>query len=860
MKIYRWLIKLYPAGFREEYGAAVERQLQDEYRDSRGGVRFWLRAFADLAVSIPAQIAREMRQDLGYAARVYRRRLLPTTLAFAALALAIGAATGIFSVVNALLIRSLPFRDPGRLVEVQNPPVEPDKGRAAFYEWRDHSASLSDAAALLSADLNLSAGRGSAHVNGIQTSSNFFSLVGVEPQLGRAFAPDEDAEGRLLVAVISNALWQEMFGADPRALGTTVGLNGAPATIIGIAPPGFDFPTPRLMSPTAVWTPTAFDRKRLPGRLAFTMEPIGRLKPGIDLKQANAIMRAQAPPRSGSYILINPSTGKPDPNYGPGLVSIREQLAGPIRESSLVLMGIVVFVLLIACANVAHLLLSRVTERSRELAIRASLGASRARLVQQLMTESVALTAAAAAAGIAVAHWAARLATAAQPPQFSAQKYAVVDWRVLGFAAGVALLTGLLFGVLPAWLIGRVHPARYPLRSRAPSHGAGLRRVRTGLIALQAAITVVLVAGSVSMGRSFLKLLGTDLGFRTDRIVTMNVSLTGSRHEPAHTEREYFREALSRLRAVPGVESAGAVRNLPLTFGAAMQVGVSLDGGRRIGVTAVAATPDYFRTIGLDRVEGREFTALDGRQGEPVGIVDEALARKLGAPSGILGRKLRWGNREFAIAGVVKSARFNGPAQPGWEHFYYPVEADSGGLSWFLTFVARVRGRPEAYLAACRNAVQRIDPQVAVYDVKTFDQRLRDNLLRPRFYTTGILFFGVFSLLLAITGVYGVAAHSVAQRTHEIGVRIAVGASPAGLRLKLLREGLLPVAAGMAAGVAGAAALGQFLRHLMRSAEPVGAWTCAAGALLLAASAAMAVWNATRRVARMDPMAALRTE
>ena len=855
-RVYRLLLKLYPARFREEYQTPLERQFWDEYREVRGSrarTLFWLRALRDLATSIPAEILHELQQDLRYAARIYRRRSFATVLAFTALTLAIGATTGIFSVLNALLLRSLPFRDPERLVELQGSPVRGAKSRSAFYDWRDRSPYLKDAAAYSLAEMNLSLSHESVHVIVAQTSSNFFAMLGAEPALGRAFAADEDVEGRAAVAVIGHGLWQQFFGGDPRVLGTTIRLNGALVTVIGVAPPGFDYPGIIYPHKTALWTPTVFDGKRLPAPVAFSHDPIGRLKPGISLAQARAMFETEVR-------RVNPESLKIDARYRPGLIPLRDRLAGPVRQASLVLMGIVVFVLLIACANVAHLLLSRVAERRQELAIRAALGASRARLVQQLITESTVLTLAAAAAGMAVAHWASRLASAAQPAQLGTQEYTILDWRVLGFVVGVALLTGVVFGVLPAWLVGRMHPAQHPMRGQSPAHGAGVRRMRAALVVIEAAVTVVLVAGALSLGRSFLKLLGTDLGFRTDRLVTMNVSLTGTRHEAGHLARQYYREALDRLRALPGVESAGAVRNLPLTDNISTMTGFKLDPSQVVlTASAIPASPDYFRTIGLEVVEGREFTAADRQDSAPVAIVNQAFARRLGVSSGLVGRKLfsYWGRKEFTIVGVVRTARAAGPSRPGPEHFYFPVEQQP---PWFITFVARVRGKAERYLAVCRKVVQQVDPQVPVYDVKTLDQRLSETLARPRFYTTAILFFGAFALLLAVAGIYGVAIYSIAQRTHEIGVRIAVGASPPRLRFLLLRQSLLPMAAGMAAGVAGAVGLGQFLKHLMTSAEPLGAWTSAAAALLLALTAALAVWTATGRIIEIDPVNALRAE
>jgi predicted permease len=855
-KIYRLLLRLYPARFREEFEVPLERQFADEYRDaSNTGARalLWMRALADLAISIPGQIIRELWRDLRYASRVWRRRSLVTALALTALALGIGATTGVFSVLNALLLRSLPFFEPDRLVEIQAPPVNPFQGRGKFYHWRDASTYAQDVAAFAVNDMNLGAGAETARVKTAETSANFFKLMGSEPLFGRSFSPDEDIPGRDGVAVIGYGLWQQLFGGDPRVLGRTIQLNGTVLTVIGVEPPAFDYP-----AKTVVWTPTAFEMTKVAKAGVLFYKTAGRLKPGVSLARARDMFRAQveslAPGSlkrrvAGEYVSLVPE-----------LIPLREQLAGPVRQASLILMGVVVFVLLIACANVAHLLLSRVAERRQELAIRAALGASRSRLVQQLLTESMLLTLTAAAAGLGIAHWASRLAAVAQPAQLAAQSYTVLDWRVLSFAAGLAVLTGILFGALPAWLMGRMQPSGDPLRCQTGGRGAGANRMRAALIAIQAAFTVVLVAGSFLTGRAFLQLLGTDLGFRTDHVVTLNVSLAGSRHESDHTMRAYYREALDRLRAVPGVESAAAVPYLPLMESSRPGMIFKLD-PHHDGPAAptISATPDYFRTMETAVLEGREFTDADTSSSEPVVVVNEAFARALGIGLHVTGTRLwDWeGKRQFTVAGVVRTARLAGPAIAGSPQVYFPFEQSP---PHFTTFVVRVHGTVEPYLAICRDVVRQVDPQVPVYDVQTLDQRLAANLARPRFYTTAIAFFAGFALLLALIGIYGAASYSIAQRTHEIGVRIAVGAAPADVRFMLLRQSMTPLLGGLAVGVAGAASLRLSLNYLISTAPALDLSTCALASALLSVAAGVAVWSATRHILGMNPVSALRVE
>ncbi len=847
-QIYRRLLKLYPARFREEYEAPLERQFSDEYREAgtpAGRARFWLRAICDLAVSIPGEFLRELRQDLAYAGRVYRRRSLVTGLALAALALAIGATTGVFSVVNALLIRSLPFHEPARLMEAGGYPQLMIQGRAAFYDWRARSLYWEDAATYRTSYMNLTRTGGAARAAVTETSANFFAMLGSEPGFGRSFRANQDIPGGSGVAVIGYGLWQQMFGGDPRALGAIIHVNGVPLEVVGVAAPGFDYP-----AKTALWTSTVFDLQRLPDAGAIFAHTIGRLKPGMTIAQANQIMTTEL--RGMKFPMAQ------NPDDRPRLISLQDQLAGRVRQASWVLLAVVAFVLLIACANVAHLLLSRMTERRPEMAVRAALGASRARLVQQLITESMVLTLTAAAAGLVVARWAARLASSVQPAQLTTQSYSILDWRVLGFAIAVALTTGVIFGVLPAWLIGRAQPAVDAVRAQGGAGGSAVSRTRTALIALQAALTVMLLAGSVTMGRSFLKLLGTDLGFRTENVATFSVSLLGTHNEPDPSARQYFTAALRRLESVPGVEATGAVEYLPLSSRALYFLGVKMDSGVSVGAMPVMATPHYFAAIGAQIIAGRDFTNDDQDGAEPVAIVNQEFARKAGGGP-LIGRKLTppfRGSKPATIVGVVGNTRFD-PAAPALAQVYLAVDQRPPA---FATFVTRVHGDPARYLAVGRDAIQQVDPQVPVFDVMTLPQRLNAALAKPRFYTIAILFFAGFAWLLALIGIYGVASYTISQRTHEIGIRIAVGAPSGRLRRSLLGESMLPMAAGMLVGIAGALELGQFLQRLMFGVDGLDARTSAAAALWLALAAALAVWRATARVLRVDPMKALRAE
>ncbi|SPF54298.1 putative Macrolide transporter ATP-binding /permease protein [Candidatus Sulfopaludibacter sp. SbA4] len=852
--IYRLLLKLYPARFQEEYTTPLERQFWDEYRElPNSGARllFWLRALADLAVSIPLEFARELRQDVAYAARVYRRRSMATGLALIALALAIGATTGVFSVVNAVLLRGLPFRDPGRLVQLEGY-FRPETGAAGFHGWRTGTSYLADAAVYRTEEMNLSATHEARRIKAAETSANFFALLGSDPEIGRAFADGEDAPGKDNVAVIGNGLWQQFFGGDPRALGSTIHLNGVQMVVVGIAPPGFDYP-----GATALWTPTIFDFAHVSRARGIWWTSLGRLKPRLTLAQAGSMFRADME-RQAPRALTAEERSKLR------VISLRDLLSGHVRKASLVLLGVVIFVLLTACANVAHLLLSRVAERRQEMVLRAALGASRSRLVQQLITEATLLTLAAAAAGMAVAQWASRLAETAQPASLAAQAYTILDWRVFGFAAGLAMLTGLLFGVFPASLIGRMQPSAEAFltqmgRTQAGDRHSGVSRLRGVLIAMQTAFTLMLVAGSITMGRGFLKLMRTDLGFRTDHVVTMRVALSGTAFEKRGMA--YFQAALERLRAVPGVESAAAVEFLPLGKDGLIGGRFKLDGigEGELGMIA-GTTPDYFRTMGTPILRGRDFTAADERRPDPVVMVNEAFVHQFAGERDLVGRVLvsPWNEKQkYTVIGVTRTERYFGPGDDGEPQVFTAADEQS---SWNMTFVARVHGKTEAYLPVCRDAIRAADPGVPVFGVETLAARFSASVAQSRFYTTAVLFFGVFALLLAVIGIYGVASFSIAQRTHEIGVRLAVGASSQRLRTMLLWQSLVPVAAGMVLGVAGAMAFGRMVEHLVDTADPIRIPMCAAAGVLLAATAAVTVWMATRRIVRMDPMRVLRAE
>jgi predicted permease len=844
-RLYRRLVKLYPAGFRESYSGPLEQQFREDYAEARGSAAraaLWLRTLADFARSMPAQAAHELAQDSRYAFRTWRRHPLHTTFAIAVLAIAIGANTGIFSVLNAVLLRSLPFHEPERLARLQAflPPGGPPDA-ARFHQWRTQSTYLSDSARYVTGEVSLEGDRGVSRTRLTEVSSNFFALFGREPIAGRGFAPGEDAPGGPGIAVISHGLWRRLFALDPRAVGASIRLNGTPLTIVGVAPPNFDYP-----QKTDIWTPTAFDYPRVPKTYIAFYFATARLRPGVTWAQANSAFEAEA------YALLPHLRKAADSRNRPALVPLSEELAGPIRAASLLLMTGVGLLLLLACANVANFFLARALSRADELRVRTALGASRARLAQQLLTEAVLLSFIAAVLGLAVAHWTTIVAMTYQPVQSISQAYTIFDWRVLCFAIAAATATGLLFGAGPALYISRADLA---LGSRASTAGRRHSNARAILVGTQVAVAVVLLTGSLGLGRTFRALLHTDNGYELRSLATMTVSFAGTGYMSDERWRVYYDDVVRTVRAVPDVLSVSATGALPLAIEAYQGAMFTLDGsGPTTFTSTIAITPDYLRTMGVRLLAGRDLTADDLTSGEAVAVVNEQLARAFGEPSTVIGRSLTATvGRPRRIVGVVTGMRDGGPTSRAHPQAFLPARSMRS-----LTIVAKVKGDAASRIAVIRDAVAGVDAKIPVFDVKTMDQRLDDTLARPRFYMTSVVFFGGLALLLSIAGVYGVVSYACGERIREMGIRLALGSTPGRLRGRLLVRTLITVGLGAIAGITAAAASASQLQHLIKGAEQHTFATSALAVLGTILVASAATWIATQRVARLDVTDVLR--
>ncbi len=793
--------------------------------------------------SLVFMVLHEVFHDVRYTLRTWASRPWHTGLSIAALAIGIGANTGVFSVVNALLLRSLPFREPDRLV-LFHQLIPPHDSATEFHDWRRQSAYLADAALFEENDVNLGGVRVGSRAHVAQTSWNFFSVLGTQPVLGRGFAPNDDVNGtgwgppgRNAVAVISYGLWQQFFGGDAKVLGAKIKIDGNPLTVIGIAPRGFDYPGKAVL-----WKPAAFSR----GNNGWGT--VARLKPGITWSQADAAFALEAErlaPRSDHSLNLRPS-----------MTSLREGLAGPVKNASLMFMGAVVLVLLIACTNVANLQIARTADRRSELSIRSALGASRARLARQLLVECLLLSLVATLAGLTIAYWTTSLASKVEPPPLGAQSYSILDGGVFVFALAVCLVAPLMFGGLPLLYVRRIHG--FP--SRSSNQTRGPRLLREGLASAQVMLTIILLAGSVSLGQALVHLLSVDRGYDVKGVVTVGISLDGTDRQMDRRQLPYFEQVLDRVRSLPGVRTASATDFLPLYASAFVGGPFGLDGrSAEYNSTMVPVLAGYFETMGGQILYGREFTDSEVRSGTRVAVVNERFAAGFGGPQEAVGHQLTIeGDAPRKIVGVVRGMEYEtDPTLANSNQVFIPSETPG---SFFSTFVVRVDGRAEDHLAAIRDAIQSVDPQVPVFSAKTMEQRLDEMFAAPRFYRTAVWIFAGFALLLAVIGIYGIVSYAVVQRSREMGVRMALGRTPVQLRELLLRQGLLMVVAGAIPGIAGVAFTGRFLESLVHGARSVDLVTSAGLVLFVALVASTSIWSATRRIARLDIIAILRTE
>src|SRR3954468_23278508 len=749
-----------------------------------------------------------MIADIRYAIRMLAKSPAFTFIAVLTLALAIGANTAIFSVVNAVLLRPLPYPDAEQLVQVfGNQPTLPEAptSPANFLEWRAENQVFTHIATYVGQGLNLTGTDKPERVIGARVSADLFQLLGVQPALGRDFTAEEDRDGGNRVAILSYEFWQHRFAGDPNAIGRTITMSDQTYTIVGVMPRGFAFPSTRAQ----VWTPVAFNSAERATRDTNFIDVVARLKPGVSLEQAQANMNAVAQSQAQRY---------PETNTGIGVkvVSLQEQMVGDVRPMLVVLFGAVAFVLLIACANVANLLLARAAARHRERAIRGALGASRSRVVRLLLTESVLLAIVGGPVGLILAIWSLDFLVSLKPANLPRLAEIGVNRTVFLFTAAVSVLTGVLFGLAPAWQVSKSDLNEGLKESgRGGSDAPRRQRMRALLVISEVALSLVLLIGAGLMIRSFSRLLAVDPGFKPDHVLTAFVSLPVAKY-PKHEEQvAFFDRLLERLRNVPGVGAAGAVTDIPLYGGGS--TGFDVEGrppappGQRAMTDYRISSPDYFSAMGMRMVKGRAFTPHDTQDAPGVVIINETMVARYFPGEDPIGKRLDMSGdpkdpRE--IVGVVSDVRNYGVDAEVKPEAYVPLFQSAPGylssVTSALTIIVRSTIEPTALGQTLREQVQALDKDQPVSEIKTMEGYLAESMAQRRFNMFLLGAFAGLALVLAAVGIYGVIAYTVTQRTHEMGIRIALGAKGGDILRLVFANAMVTTLAGIAIGLGAA--------------------------------------------------------
>src|ERR1043166_1631629 len=795
-------------------------------------------------------------RDIRYGIRGLLKRPGFTAIALIALALGIGANTAIFSLVNAVLLRPLPFSEPDRLVwifgNIRNGGNRASVSPLDFLDYRQQNTAFEEFAAMTSfpVALNLTGNGDPERLTAAAVTGNYFQALGVKPAIGSAFQLQNEKPGSDQVAILGYGLWQKRFGGDPSIVNKTVVLDGKSFQVLGVMPKDFTFP-----QSAQLWVPLDFDVE--PGmkqRKAHFLRPIGRLKPGVTLAQAQADTDTVARRLEAQY---------PDTNTGWNLrlVSLREQLVGNTRPTLLILFGAVGFVLLIACANVANLLLVRAAGRQKEIALRTALGAGRFRIVRQMITESVLLALAGGALGTLLAFWGVELLVKLSEGSIPPTARVGIDATVLSFTLLLSVLTGVLFGLAPALRTMKLNLSESLKEGGRAGERGPRNRPRSVLVVLESAVAVVLLIGAGLLVRSLIRLQNTSPGFDAHNVLTMNVQLPRKKYSTPERSAGFFQQLESRLSGLPGVETVGMVSELPLS-GQPNDMPYTVEG--RPPVSSDQEFDDdfrrvnrnYFAAMRIPFLRGRNFTEQEVAQGAKVVIISELLASQTFPNEEPLGKRLVMGMRKqpFEIIGIVGAIRHRALES-------HPAAAmNMPAYETGTNVVIRTKGDPASLAAAVRKEVQGVDADQPVAAVQTMEQWLETSKAGPRYRTTLLTLFALVALLLASTGIYGVMAYSVSQRTHEIGVRMALGARPWDVLKLVVRQGMALVIVGVVLGLLGSYALTRVMSTLLFGVTARDPITFVAVAGLLTLVAFVACYIPARRATKVDPLVALRYE
>src|SRR5215208_6444143 len=797
-------------------------------------------------------------QDLRFGLRTLAKRPGFALVAVLTLALGIGANTAIFSLVNAVLLRPLPFRDAERLVVVYETTQSVPRDFISvpnLEDYRAGSRSFEGFATFVPQSVNLTgAGAEPERVFGAFVTSSFFPVVGVEPARGRAFAAEDDVQGGGQVALLAHELWQRRFGADPEIVGKSLTFNGEPYTVIGVMSEGFRFPTyaPEVLLPAQKWP------NYNPVRSSHNSWVVGRLRGGVTRAAAEGELRAIAQRLEEAY---------PDENRGRGVevVGLHEQTVEDVRPALLILLGAVGLILAIACSNIANLLLARGAARQREVALRTALGASRLRLLRQFLTETMLLALAGGAVGLLVAQWGVDALLALNPGDLPAAQKVGIDARVLAFSLGLSVLTGFVFGIVPALQLSKTDvTSGLKEGGRGGGEGRERARLRGAFVVSQVALSLVLLVGAGLLLNSFYRLLRTSPGFNPQNLLTMEYRLPRNRYVKGEQQWAFHREVVERVSHLPGVEAAAVVRGLPFSGnGATLTYAVPGQAppppGQEPKSLENAIDPHYLSTVGLPLIRGRNFTPQDGPESPRVMLVNRTLAEKLWPGADPLGKQLELPDAKVtaSIVGVVGDAKQFDIGESQRPQIY---TAYAQNPHIFGTLVVRSRVEPLSLAESVKKTVWSVDPEQPVWKVRTVERLIEMNVAGRRFVLTLMACFAGLAVLLTALGLYGVVSYTVAQRTHEIGIRVALGAQGRDVLRLVLGQGMRLVVVGLALGVVGAFAATKLMAGLLYGVSATDPLTYAAVALLLAAVALLACLVPARRATKVDPMVALRYE
>ncbi len=797
-------------------------------------------------------------QDIRYGLRMLLKDKGFTAVAIIALGLGIGANTAIFSLVNGVLLRPLPYPDADRIVyfEGQNSPegiTDSNISVPDFQDWTTQSQAFSHTAFFWTGGAALAEQGGEPErVPRVGVTVRFFEVLGVQPMLGRSFLAEDDQPNTATVAILSEGLWKRRFGSDRNIVGRSITINTRPVTVVGVMPRGFEFP-----ENTQIWTPSAINPAEEP-RDNRAYSAIGRLKAGVELEQAQSQISA-----------INAHSARAFPETNKGwdahLARLHERLVRSVRPSLLLLLGAVGCVLLIACANVANLLLARASARQKEIAIRTAMGASRGRVLRQMLTESVLLSTIGGAVGLLLSFWLIELLVSISPPNSPRFGEAGLDLRVLAFTLAISAFTGLIFGLAPALHASKLDVSGSLKEGGRTGEGHRRTSARSLLLIGEVAMSLILLVGAGLLVKSFLRLQEVKPGFNPERVLIASLSLPGAKYKEEQQRIDFYRQLTERLKALPGVEAAGAGVNLPLgasDYGigrAFVPEGRPLIADEAVNASWSTITPAYFEALQVPLLAGRAFDERDDRNGPKVVIVNRAVARKhFGSETAAIGRQLTiWRDEKFSreVVGVVGETKPGALEEESGAQIYTPHAQDG---SWgFMTLVIRTVADPAAMTTTLRREVLALDKDLPIFNVKTMEDVVAASIGSRR---ASMLLFSVFAgaaLLLAAVGIYGVMAYSVTQRTQEIGIRMALGAQKGDVLRMVISQGMTLALIGVGVGLAGAFGLTRVLANLLFGVNATDPITFAGISLLLAVVALLACYLPARRAAKLDPMNAL---